>query len=302
MDVDLAQALSASVNKVTGWVEALVRNLPEIAAAAVLIVVFAFVARLARKLVSRLMGRVTDHGPLRGLASTAAYLAVLGTGLFMALGILELDKTVTSLLAGVGILGLALGFAFQDIAENFIAGILISIRRPFTDGDLVETNDVFGRVESLDLRSTHIRTPQGQLVRIPNGDVFGSPLTNYSDAPGRRVDLACGVSYGDDLEKARRVALEAMDDVDGRDPGRDPELFYESFGGSSIDFVVRFWLKSTEQADFLAARSDSIIRLKKAFDANDIGIPFPIMTLDFSEAGTRRLDEPLEVLRQRTSA
>ncbi|MDX1647741.1 MAG: mechanosensitive ion channel, partial [Longimicrobiales bacterium] len=162
--------------------------------------------------------------------------------------------------------------------------------------DLIETNGFRGRVEDIDLRATELRTPQGQLVRIPNGSVYGSPLTNYTRSSSRRMDLACGVSYGDDLERARSVALEAMKGVAHRDPGRDPEFFYEEFGGSSINFVLRVWLQNPEQGTYLAARSDAIVRLKKAFDENDVGIPFPITTLDFSQAGTRLLDEPLKAL------
>lgn len=294
--MDLNQALQDAMAKVVEWIEALVQNLPEIVSAVLIIVVFSLLARAVRRIVTRLMDRVTDHGPVRSLTGKAAYLGVWALGLFFALGVLELDQAVVSLLAGLGILGLALGFAFQDIAENFIAGILMTIRRPFTDGDLVETNGFMGRVEDIDLRATHLRTAQGQLVRIPNGSVYGNPLTNYTDGPDRRMDLACGVSYGDDLEKARSVALEAMKGVEGRDPEREPELFYEEFGGSSINFVARVWLSDSEQRTFLAARSDAVIRLKKAFDENDVGIPFPIMTLDFSDAGTRLLDEPLQSL------
>lgn len=302
MELDIGQALNGALEDLTSWVEGFVRMLPELVAAVLVLGLFVLLARLVRGGVRRLMDRATSHGPVKSLLAKAAYLGVLAAGVFVALGVLQLDKTVTSLLAGVGILGLALGFAFQDIAENFIAGILITLRRPFTDGDLVETNGFFGTVEDVDLRATHIRTLQGQLVRVPNGDVFGNPITNYSQASDRRVDLACGVSYGDDLETAKRVALEAMAGVEGRDPDREPELFYEGFGGSSIDFVVRFWIPDTGQKAFLAARSDAIVRLKSAFDDHDVGIPFPIVTLDFSDAGTRRLDEPLQVLRSAGAA
>ena len=295
--MDLRQAIDDALAKVVEWLEALIQNLPEIVSAILLLVVFSVAARVVRELTTRTMTRVTDHGPVRSLVANAAYIAVWAAGVFLALGVLELDRTVTSLLAGLGILGLALGFAFQDIAENFIAGILMAIRRPFTDGDLIETNDFFGRVEDIDLRVTHLRTLEGQLVRIPNGNVFGNPITNYSQAKGRRMDLRCGVSYGDDLEHARSVALAAMEDVEGRDTSREPEVFFEEFGGSSINFVIRVWLEDTEQRSFLASRSDAVVRLKKAFDENDVGIPFPITTLDFSDVGGRSIDAPLEALR-----
>lgn len=294
---DLQESLESAVSKVTGWLETLVASLPEIIAAVLVLLLFVFLAKWARKGADRLMRRITDHGPLRGLSSNATYVVVLGTGVFVALGVLQLDTVLASALAGVGIVGLALGFAFQDIAQNFVSGILITLRRPFTDGDLVETNGYRGRIEGVDLRATRIRSLQGQLVRIPNGSVYGNPIVNFDQARSRRVDLGCGTSYGDDLEKAKRVALEAMEGVTGRDPNREPEFFYTEFGGSSIDFVVRFWLDGTDQGTYLAAQSDAIMKLKAAFDENDVGIPFPITTLDFSDAGTRRLDEPLRLLR-----
>jgi small conductance mechanosensitive channel len=294
--MDLSGAFQSSLAEVTGWVEGLVRMLPEILAALVVLLLFLVLGAVVRRVVRSVMDRTTDHGPVKSLVSTAAYVAVLAVGLFLALGVMNLDKTVTSLLAGVGVVGLALGFAFQDIAENFIAGVLISVRRPFTDGDLIESNDFMGTVEEVDLRATLLRMPQGHLVRVPNGDVYGNPLTNYSQAKARRVDLSCGVSYGDDLEKARRVAMEAMEGVEGRDPDREVDFWYEEFGGSSINFKVVFWLVDSAQSTWLHARSDAMIRLKKAFDENDVGIPFSTVTLDFTEAGTRTLDEPLRVL------
>jgi len=295
--MDLNQAFQDAFDKVTTWIESLVENLPEMISAIIIMVVFFLIARRVRNVVKRLMDRATDHGPVKSLLGNVAYLLVVALGVFLALGVLQLDQAVTSLFAGLGILGLALGFAFKDIAENFIAGILMTFRRPFTDGDLVETNGYFGRVEDIDLRATQIRTPQGELVRIPNGSVYGNPLTNYTDSPTRRMDLSCGVSYGADLDKARTVALEAMRTIPHRDETRDPEFFYKEFGGSSIDFDVRVWLQDPEQTTMLAERSDAVIKLKKAFDDNDIGIPFPIVTLDFSDAGTRQLDEPLKTLK-----
>ncbi len=293
MSVDLSSAWSDAVARLGGWLHAAIQHVPDIVAAFLVLFLFWLAARGVRALVRSLLDRTTDRGPVKRLIATVAYVAVVLAGAFVALGILGLDKTVTSLLAGVGILGLALGFAFQDIAENFIAGIILSIRRPFAEGDVVETNDYMGVVEHLDLRTTVLRTFQGQHVRIPNSDVFQNPLVNYSVTGSRRVDLSVGVSYGDDLEKARRVAVEAVEGVEGRDEARDVELFYESFGGSSIDFQIRFWIPFGGQADFLRARSDAIVRIKAAFDREGVSIPFPIRTLDFSDVGGRRLSSEL---------
>ena len=297
MQPDLDQALSSSIEKVNGWVEALIQNLPNVVAAVLVLIVFVLLARVVRAIARSLMDRATDHGPVKSLVGTIAYVAVLAAGVVIALGILDLDQAVTSVLAGVGIVGLALGFAFQDIAANFISGVLMSVRRPFTDGDLIETGDYLGVVDTVDLRSTTLRLPEGPLVRIPNADVYGNPIVNYSQTGARRVDVSCGVSYADDLERAAEVALEAGRRVEGRDESRDPELFWEEFGGSSINFVLRFWIPfASSNADYLRARSRAMVLLKKAFDDEDVGIPYPITTLDFGDVGGRRLSEELEIL------
>ncbi len=279
---DIQAALADAWAKVTGWLEDLVASLPNVIAALVLLVAFWGLARLVRRLVGQVARRIADQPEINRLIASASYLAVLGLGLVLALGVLNLDKTVTSLLAGAGIIGLALGFAFQDIAENFIAGIILNLRNQFTEGDIIATNEFMGTVERVNLRATVLRTFPGQRVLIPNASVFKNPIINYSQPGRRRVDIAVGVSYGDDLAKARRVAIEAVEAVEPRDRDREVELFYEAFGGSSVDFQLRFWIDFRRQTDFLAARSEAIMRIKEAFDDHDITIPFPIRTLDFA--------------------
>lgn len=118
-------------------------------------------------------------------------------------------------------------------------------------------------------------------------------VVNYSANGTLRVDLQCGVSYGEDLPTVRRVAVDAITDVPGRDTSREVELFFEEFGSSSISFVTRFWVDYDTHADFLTARSGAICRLKQAFDAHDIMIPFPIRTLDFGIRGGQGLTDAL---------
>lgn len=279
--MNLVTAWNPLIGKLMGWGKALFLHLPNLLIAALVLIGFWIAARLVRNLVQRLLKRVTQSEQVGWLVSQALYLAVLLTGTFVALGILGLDKTVTSLLAGAGIITLALGFAFQDIAANFMAGIYLSVRRPFRRGQLVETQDYFGTVHEVNLRWTEIYTQQGQLVMIPNKQVFENPIKNYSALGRRRIDLDVGISYGEDLAKVKEVALQAVEQVSTRLPDRPVELFYEEFGESSINFVVRFWVSFSRQPDYLEARSEAIQRIKKAFDAEGITIPFPIRTLDF---------------------
>lgn len=278
---DFQASLASAYDKVMGWLFTLVESLPNLIAAVVLLLAFWGLSKLVRHLVERVARRIGDHPQIDRLVAQASYLTVLGLGLVLALGVLNLNKTVTSLLAGAGIIGLALGFAFQDIAENFIAGIILSIRDQFDDGDIIKVDDYMGIVDRVELRATILKVPTGQTVMIPNADVYKNPITNYTKSGKHRVDIDVGVSYGDDLEKAREVAIQAIDGMDHLDSSHDIELYYSEFGASSINFTLRFWIHYTRQVEYFQAKSEAIMRIKKAFDQNDITIPFPIRTLDF---------------------
>lgn len=294
--MDINQALEPVSDKLQTWSDTLVSMLPNIAVALLLLTVAWLLGRLSRRLTMRLARRAEARNAIARLLGTLTFFVVLGVGLFVALGVLELDKTVTSLLAGAGVVGLALGFAAQSLAANVISGTVISLRRPFKEGDLVETNDHTGTVERIDLRVTQLRTPDGRLVLIPNREVLENPLVNHSIHPPKRVDLGVGVSYDADLETVRDVALEAVRGVDARLDDRDVELYFTEFGGSSIDLVVRFWIPGERRSDFLAARSDAVVAIRKAFDAHGISIPFPIRTLDFGIEGGQTLTEAMRPL------
>jgi small conductance mechanosensitive channel len=207
---------------------------------------------------------------------------------------LNLEKTVTSLLAGVGLIGLALGFAFQDTASNFISGVFLSARRPFQFGDIVKTTDYFGRVKHLNLRNTIIETFKGQEILIPNKDVFQNPIENFTKKGLRLVDASCGVSYGDDLELSRKIAIEAVVKLDSIRDKENISLLFNEFSDSSINFNIRFWIKFGEtNSTFLHAQSEAIIAIKKAFGKNDIDIPFPTRTLDFGIKGGDYISEAI---------
>lgn len=280
--------------KVMGWVRDFVLLLPNLMVAVLALLGFWLAAKLARGVLHRFLRRVSPNAQVNQLVGQTVFLAVLITGLFVALGILGLQKTVASLLAGAGIIGLALGFAFQDIAANLMAGIYLNIQHPFRAGHLIESKEFFGVVKRIHLRWTEVRNPQGQLVLIPNKQVFENPILNYSATGRRRIDIRIGVSYGDDLEKVKQVGLRAVEQVSTRKPDTEVELFFEEFGESSIDLVVRFWIDFTSsQADYLQARSEAIERLKRAFDENGITMPFPTRTLDFGVKGGEKLSEVL---------
>ncbi|MCR9066901.1 MAG: mechanosensitive ion channel [Cytophagales bacterium] len=294
--VQIKEAYGLVTDKLEGWLETLIAMAPNMVVALLVLIAFYGLARLVKFAFNKIAHRVTEERMITKLLSNMLMVLVLGVGIFVSLSVLNLDKTVTSLLAGAGIIGLALGFAFQDTASNMLSGIVISIRKPIKVGDVVEVSDEMGVVKEISLRYTRIQNFQGQYVYIPNTSVIDEVLTNYS-APGeRRIDIPVGVSYGDDLEKAERVAVEAVEQIDYRDKNKDVELFYSEFGDSSINFSLRFWINYPDQPGFLKARSDAIKNIKKAFDDNDITIPFPIRTMDFGIKGGEKLSTDLKDL------
>ncbi|MFH5831731.1 mechanosensitive ion channel family protein [Halalkalibaculum sp. DA384] len=290
---DATDAYKLIVDKLQSWLEAGIGMLPNLAVAIVVLILFVFIGKLVRKAVKKLLEKTTKNRTIINLLETVVGVLVVGLGILFALQILQLEDTVTSILAGAGIIGLAIGFAFQDIASNFISGIMLSVRHPFGIGDIIETNGFYGTVQKLNLRNTILRTPKGQVVYIPNKSVFDSPLQNFTKKNERRIDLSCGVSYGDDLEKARTLAIRAIEKLESIDQSRDIEFFYNEFGDSSINFVVRFWVNFRTNPDYWRAQSDAIMAIKKEFDENGIDIPFPIRTLDFGIKGGEKLSSML---------
>ena len=289
--MDVNEAYRLIMQKLTTWVHELIKLLPNILLSAVILVLGFFIAKKIKKVAVKLIARVSPNKTLNNLFSSVIYIFFLGVTIFIVLSVLNLGKALTSILAGAGIAGLALALAFQDIAGNFISGIFISIRKPLQVGDIVKIKDYMGKVEEINLRDTTLRTFQGQMVIIPNKDVFQNPIENYSLLGKRRFDLKMGVSFGDDLQKVIDVTLDAVKDIQGLSSEDKTTMFYQEFGNSSINFVIRFWINTADQPEFLKVGSDAIMKIKKAYDENDIMIPFPIRTLDFGIKGGTKLEE-----------
>lgn len=277
-------------DKLTLWLKEIIRLLPNIALAALVLVLGFFIAKWLKNLTGKVSRRIIHNETLRNLFTSLVYIFLLGVTVFITLSVLSLDKAVTSILAGAGIIGLALAFAFQDIASNFMSGIFLSIRRPLHTNDIVKIKDYMGQVMEINLRDTVIKTFQGQMVIIPNKEVLQNPIENYSLLGKRRMDLKAGVSYGDDLEKVKEITMKAVEGIQGLTDDTIT-MFYEEFGDSSINFVLRLWVNTPQQPDYLQVKSEAIMRIKKAYDENNITIPFPIRTLDFGIKGGIPLNE-----------
>ncbi|WP_017731553.1 mechanosensitive ion channel family protein [Nafulsella turpanensis] len=289
--MNIQDASELVLEKLEAWARTFIAMLPNLAIAIVIVLIGYVLARAVRNLIHKTLRKTTHHSALLTLVTNVVYVSIILIAAFIALGVLDLDKTVTSLLAGAGIVGLALGFAFQDIASNFMAGVFMAVRKPFDEGDIIESEEKMGVVTDMSLRATIVRSFQGQYHIIPNKNVFQGVITNYTRLGRRRIDLAVGVSYGDDLEKVKKVTLEAVKSIPTVLQNEDISLYFNEFGDSSINFSVRFWATFKKQTDFLQAQSDAIMAIKKAYDENDIMIPFPIRTLDFGIKGGEKLNE-----------
>ncbi len=268
--------------RLDGWAKLVISHLPDLAIALALIVVFNLTARVLRRFTVRNLDRVSDNPALVNLTGTVIQLMVSSIGLFYALGMLGLDKTVTSLLAGAGVIALALGFALQDLTANFISGIIIALQRPIQVGDVVETNGYTGRVISIKLRSVKLDNFSGQTIEIPSKDVFQKPIVNYTRSGERRMELSAGISYVDDLDKAQQVATDAIGALPFIRHGKPVEVYFRGFTLDSIQFYVWFWIDPAA-ANPGQAMSEAIKALKRAFDQHNILLVFAPYTLDLKQ-------------------
>ncbi len=273
------QMLRLVYDRLDAWAKTLVRNVPNLVVAVLAMVLFSLLARLVRRTLTRALTQVSDNPGLINLSATVAVLVVNATGVFVALGVLGLDKTVTSLLAGAGVIALAIGFAFQDLTTNFISGTFIALQRPIEVGDVVETNGFLGKVVEIKLRSVVLDNFQGQLIEIPSKEVFQKPLVNQSRTGRRRIEISAGVSYLDDLEKTQRVALKAIRALPFALKTPPVELHYRAFTLDHVQFVVWFWVEPA-RTDPTKAQSEAIKALKRAFDEAELLMMFPPHTFD----------------------
>lgn len=180
--IDWTNAMKALNHKLSAWVSGAGEMLPNTIVALAVLLLFWFAGKGLSTLAHRLLRRSRVNRAASELVATLLRVVIVGSGLMVALGILQLDKALTSILAGAGVVGLALGFAFQDLAANLISGVGLAINRtkPFKIGDVVETNDEFGRVQAIDLRTSTIESLDGKLVIIPNKQIYQSKVVNHS--------------------------------------------------------------------------------------------------------------------------
>jgi small-conductance mechanosensitive channel len=245
-------------DKLTGWLENFIRMLPNLLLAILVFVAFFYVARFLRKFIYKLLLKVSHKPAISGLFSSIFFIVILFIGLFISLQLLHLDKTITSLLAGAGIIGLALGFAFQDLTANFISGVFIIFRKPFDVGNIIETNGFTGIVEEIQLRSTTIRTFQGLHIMLPNKDIFQKPITNYSLSGKRRIDVVLTLSGKLNIGEAEQRIKKALDEMPEVKNDKY-EILFTDYNGDTIKMEVHCWIDNTIEMGFNYTR-DKVLR------------------------------------------
>ncbi|GGN48282.1 MAG: mechanosensitive ion channel protein MscS [Novosphingobium sp.] len=262
--------------------KAFVQALPSLIIALVVLFATWVVARIAVSAVSRLTGRTTLRDDLKQLIDTLIRLVVWIFGVLIALTVAIPSFTPAGAFASLGVGALAIGFAFQDIFENFLAGVLIMLREKMNIGDTIECEGLLGKVEKITLRETHIRQFSGELTVVPNSMLFKNPVEIYTDQPLRRFDIVVGVSYDTDLSKAQPVIQSAVESIEAVDKEKGVVVFAQEFNSSSVDFLVQWWTNTVDQ-DLRQTKSEIVFAVKAALDDAGIEIPFPYVTNTFKE-------------------
>jgi small-conductance mechanosensitive channel len=276
---EAAQAVDEVADRARSFSAALIDQLPRILIGIVIGVVTLVVALMLAKAVERWLGRTrADRVAVVLLSRLVRLVGIIGA---LLLTLAVSGVAVGSVLAALAVVGVAVGLAVQGILENFIAGIILLIRKPFSAGDQIRTGESAefeGTVESIDLRVTRIIAYDGETVLVPNRDVYSNPLVNLTRRGTRRTVVMVGVDYRDDHDDARAVILAAVRDVDGVLQHPEPEVLLTELGDSSVNFEVRYWTRP----DIRSVRhtQDRVLAAaKRGIQDAGMTIPWPIRTL-----------------------
>jgi small conductance mechanosensitive channel len=265
--------VQASVEGALGrLLDSAVTIIPRALAAFLVLAFFGVLAAGVRRLMRALFRRVVDDLTFENLVKQVAYFAVWALGFVVALGALGLEPEAA--VAGLGLTGLALGFALKDILSNFVAGLILLALRPFRISDQIVVGETEGAVERITLRATEIRTYGGRLVLVPNAEVFTSRVTNNTASPVRRGSVSLFIGYDEDLRVAVDALAEAARRSDGVLDEPAPSVRIRTLGASDIELSLRFWTDS-RRSDFVATASQVRAAAVEALRTAGIGLPGP---------------------------
>ena len=280
----------AARSGLSGLSRDVIRSLPFLVVALLILALSAgagwLTARRARKL---LAGRVRAK-LLRGVLAWGLGVIVFLVGTYVVLRVSGLTQLALTIIGGTGLVGLAVGIAFRDITENFLASIFLSIQRPFEVGDLVEVVGVNGYVQQLNIRTTVLLTTDGNLVQVPNAAVYKSTLRNFTATPNRRENFVVGIGYDDPIDEAQEVALKVLVDHPAVLKEPEPWVLVDELGKATVNLRIYFWINGHEHS-WLKVRSSVIRLVKRAFQQHGISMPdearevvfprgVPVMLLD----------------------
>lgn len=271
--MDEVQSLAGSLEEIQ---RQFLLFLPKLIAAIVIFIVGIYVAGLVSKLVDR--GLKERELGLEGRKVVTQIVRWTLIVLAVITALQQVDFELTAFVAGLGIVGFTIGFALQDISENFVAGLLLLLQRPFELGDVVKIEDFRGRITDVNLRATEMATLDGHTVLLPNSLVYTNPIYNYTRSPLARIGLEVGVGYDSDLDHVRETALEAISTLPDVLDDPEPFVVFHTFGDSSINLTINYWVDGRESNQFRASDLGLPV-IKNAFESEGIDIPFPIRTV-----------------------
>ncbi len=243
------------------------------------IIVFAasiLLAKPASRWVEKKSGsRIADPAITQLLAKVTQWVIII-TGIVV--GLEQVNFNVTGFIAGLGIAGLTVGFALQDITRNFVAGIILMTRKPFKIGDVVEIGSHTGTVTNINTRDTIIKTLDGKVVIIPNINVFNAAIINNTDLPNVRRTIKIGLGYEEDIAKSSQVFLDTINSVEGVLPDPAASVLAEHLGDSTVVLTAWFWVDQTRNSQ-LKVHSDVLRAIKETADKENIHLPHPIQVV-----------------------
>ena len=276
----------------------ILNHLPKVVLALITVVIFAFIASAVKKICIRIYRKAFKENYLNieRIIASLFYALLFATGVLLALHILGLDKPFEKLLAGAGVIGIIAGFALKDIASNMFSGLLVDLQRPYKVGDWVEIDGKYGVVLDISWLTTKIKTVSGQEVFVPNQIIYNATFTNYSTWSKRRIILKSGVSYGDNLEHVKTVALDEVQKIKEYLPEEGIDFYFTDIGESTYNFMLRYWVKFESNDDFCRGMNDVIIRIKKRFEQENISIAYPVTSIDFGvKGGVNLFDKEIRI-------
>jgi small conductance mechanosensitive channel len=274
---ELFQTINTSLMELVG---SGVQLIPALLATIVIVLITRYSLKPIRRVTRALAEKLTDNLSLQLLALQVVTVGVWIAGILAAAIVLFPGLALGDIIALLGLSSVAIGFAFQDIFKNFLAGILLLVDQPFQVNDQIVVNDYEGTVRNIAIRATEVETYRGEMIVIPNSILFTNSVQVMTHNPTRRTDLAIGLDYNTPLEPAREVLQRAIEAVDGVLAAPTPEVDIVSFGDSAIDFVVRYWTRP-QIAVVRRTRTKVMVALKTACDQAEFNIPYPIRTTYF---------------------